>query len=220
MCAIIAAIGFSILLYVVQDVLHWDWTMAAFLLFVQVCIILASTLSAQLIARHKRLWSISFEKALGNFRPPPLEFGLSCFMLNFTLLTLEFLLPFRDVFVTLLPFLRLAAPLIPGSFMESPFLATTIGAGLWVTLPGLVFLFGLRALRRWNRGAGRRLSELVQVMFYASVLLAVYSCYSGSTLSGGSLWAYGILLALFLLPGSLAIPLMLTLLPRKEASTI
>jgi hypothetical protein len=219
--AIVAAMGFPVLLYSVEVILHTGWTTAASFWVLQASWILAISIgSVQLILLHKRLWSISFGRALDILRPPPLAIGLSCFMLNFTLLTLEFLLPFREVFVTLLPFLSPAGALMPVSFTQSQFLLTTIGASFWVLLPGPAFLFGVRTLRRWNRRAGRGLSELLQAMFYASVLLALYSWYSGSTLSGESLRNYVILLAMFLFPGSLAVPLVFTLLPRKIASSI
>jgi hypothetical protein len=220
---ILSIMSLVVLLYSVGIVLD-SWRLATGLWALQsLSIFFTALASVLLVVSHKRLWSISFERALDTCSLSPGAIGLSCFMLNFTLCTLEFLLPFREVLVTFLPFLQPAAGLIPVSFTESAFLVTYLGASLWILSPGPAVLFGVRVLRRWNPRRGRTVLELLQIMFYASALLGVYSWWSGSTPSGESFLDYGILLLLFLLPGSLVVPLMTWLfahLPRTIARYI
>lgn len=210
---ILSGIGFAILWYFSGKELD-SWRLAVGTWILQLLWILSIALvSVAFVHLHKRLWSESFERAVDTANDLSLgAIGLSCFMLSFTFCTLEFLLPFREVLVTFLPMLQPASPLIPVSFTASAFLTTYNGAILVIVLPGPAILLGLRTMRRWNPQTGRTTLEILQVMFYASVLLALYSWASGGTLSGELLENYRTSLVLFVLPGSLIVPLAICLL--------
>jgi len=208
---VLSLIAFVILWYSSGKALQ-PWWVAAVVWFIEFSMIFIAVISIPLVWLHKKLWSESFGRAVDTARElSPGAIGLSCFMLSFAVCTLGFLLPFREVLVTLVPLLQPAAPLLPVSFTQSAFLNSYTGAILAIVLPGPAILFGLRKMREWNPRTGRTTLEILQVIFYASVILALCSWASGSALSGELLENYRIALVLFVLPGSLIAPLAICL---------
>lgn len=209
---LLSAIGFVILWYFSGRLLQ-PWWVAPVVWLVESYMILIAALSIPLVRLHKEFWSKSFGRAVDAAKElSPGAIGLSCFMLNFTFCTLGFLLPFREALVTFIPPLQPAARLFPVSFTESAFLRTYGGSTLAIVLPGPAILFALRTMRQWNPRTGRTTLEILQVIFYASVIFAVYSWASGSALSGELLENYRTALVFFVLPGSLIAPLAICLL--------
>jgi hypothetical protein len=151
---------------------------------------------------HRLIISRLFQKALDSTDFSLMAIGSTILIVNFTLFTVISLLPLQETIVALVPLLKSAQPLIPRSLLE--LVQWNIMSLFFLSMaPGPAIVFALRWVREENSDRGETLFEILQALFYASLLLVGIAVYRGSTLSGMPLSTYSIILFEIVLPGSI-----------------
>lgn len=169
-----------------------------------------------LLQVHKRLKTRVFDKAIDVDATYPLEICLACAALNFALFTIAYVLPLRDLLVDLLPPLQAVSQLIPTSYQD---LFRSPASTVWLFIPsalGPSIVYSVRWFRRDGSDRGDTIMELLQVLVYAAVLLALLCWLSPNSIPNLTLEPYWLILFLVLLPGTMGGVGMLLLLSSSR----
>jgi hypothetical protein len=162
---------------------------------------LGPVVGINLVRVHELLKSRVFEKALDPSSFHILEMCLTAVLLNSALLTLGYLLPFRELLVSVAPPLQTIQSLLPNSLAD-----VIQGNFLLFFLPvsfGPALIYTVRWFREKGSERGGTMFEVLQILVYIAVGVAILAWWNQRSLSGSSLIFYSNLLFVITLPGSI-----------------
>lgn len=160
-------------------------------------------IAVNLVRAHEKIKTRIFEKSIDTATFSIYEAGLVAMILNVSLFAILYLLPIRELFISLVPPLETIQTYIPTTYLQLMQINSVIF--LSAVAPGPSILFAIRRFREKGSSRGHGLIEFFQVLSYATVILVVISWYNRGT-SSDTAYAFEVfqnILITFVLPGSI-----------------
>jgi hypothetical protein len=216
------AIGFKMLSG--EAFSYWgEWRIAIIWIIFPVCFYLMAIPAGIVLARvsrmilrlHRMIRLEVFQKAIN-----PLDWSIfpivsACLIVNFTMYTLAYMLPMNLFLSMIFPALDPLQSLVPSQYIELlspkyPLFVQFLGLSgfllIFIVMPlisGPALLFAVRWARERGHLRGGRLFEVMQLLWYSSIVILGYSLYKGSPPSGTDFPTYFSVLLSWSVPGTI-----------------
>jgi hypothetical protein len=166
----------------------------------------AAPLAVICVYLHRKLNVGIFEKVLAPKEVSIARLVIACLSLNFAVFTLAYILPLAE-FLQMMT--GLYYPIIstypPPSTYEELYKTQFLFTFVLPLLPGPFIIFVLRWFRQNGKKVGASLLEVMSVLLFFSIFLALLSTIMNTTVSHASLQTYWIALMAVLIPGTVGI---------------